>query len=97
MLYGAFLETKVGGGGWVRVVVVACLQPGSCRVVDSGYGALAGSTLFAKTWARAGGAKLDAMADTPGYSSTNATQVYAQIVDKTAENPARYLEAVMGD
>jgi len=51
----------------------------------------------AATWARAGGAKLDAIADMLGHSSTTTTQVYAQIVDKMAENPARYLEVVIGD
>jgi site-specific recombinase XerD len=49
----------------------------------------------AATWARAGGAKLDAIADMLGHSSTTTTQVYAQIVDKMSENPARYLEAMM--
>jgi integrase/recombinase XerC/integrase/recombinase XerD len=49
----------------------------------------------AATWARAGGAKLDAIADMLGHSSTTTTQVYAQIVDRMSENPARYLEAVM--
>jgi site-specific recombinase XerD len=49
----------------------------------------------AATWARAGGAKLDAIADMLGHSSTTTTQVYAQIVDKISENPARFLEAAM--
>jgi integrase/recombinase XerC len=48
------------------------------------------------TWARAGGAKLDAIAGMLGHASTNTTLIYAKIVDKMTENPARYLEAVIG-
>lgn len=49
----------------------------------------------AATWARAGGAKLDAIADMLGHSRTATTQVYAQIVDKMSENPAQFLEVAM--
>jgi site-specific recombinase XerD len=48
------------------------------------------------TWARAGGARLDAIAGMLGHASTTTTGIYARIVDRMAENPARYLEAMMG-
>ena len=79
----------------LRISVAVRLQPGCCRVVGSGYSVGAGSTPFAATWVRAGGAKLDAIADMLGHSSTTTTQVYAQIVDRMSENPAKYLEAAM--
>jgi len=47
------------------------------------------------TWARAGGARLDAIAGMLGHASTTTTGIYARIVDRMAENPARYLEAMM--
>ena len=50
----------------------------------------------AATWARAGGARLDAIAGMLGHASLTTTDVYAKIVDKIAENPARYLEELMG-
>jgi len=50
----------------------------------------------AATWARAGGARLDAIAGMLGHTSVTTTGVYAKIVDKIAENPARYLEKLMG-
>jgi integrase len=49
----------------------------------------------AATWARAGGAKIDALADMLGHSSADTTRVYARIVDKMTENPARFLEAML--
>jgi hypothetical protein len=42
--------------------------------------------------ARAGGAKIDALADMLGHSGTDTTGVYARIVDKMTEKPARFLE-----
>jgi len=50
----------------------------------------------AATWARAGGAKIDALADMLGHSSTDTTRVYVKIVDRIKENPAKYLEAMLG-
>ena len=50
----------------------------------------------AATWARAGGAPLDAISGMLGHSSVAITQVYAKIVDKMTENPAKYLEALLG-
>ena len=50
----------------------------------------------AATWARAGGARLDAIAGMLGHASVTTTGIYARIVDKIAENPARYLEELMG-
>ena len=50
----------------------------------------------AATWARAGGAKLDAIAGMLGHTSTDTTRIYAKIVDRMAENPAAYLDAVLG-
>jgi integrase/recombinase XerC len=50
----------------------------------------------AATWSRAGGARLDAIAAMLGHASVTTTGVYAKIVDKIAENPARYLEELMG-
>jgi integrase/recombinase XerC len=50
----------------------------------------------AATWARAGGAALDALAGMLGHASVTTTQVYAQIVDRMIENPARYIEAMIG-
>ena len=49
----------------------------------------------AATWARTGGAKIDALADMLGHTSTDTTRVYARIVDRMTENPARYLEAIL--
>jgi site-specific recombinase XerD len=48
------------------------------------------------TWARAGGARLDAIAGMLGHASVTTTSVYARIVDKISENPARYLEEMLG-
>ncbi|MBN1139142.1 MAG: tyrosine-type recombinase/integrase [Anaerolineae bacterium] len=50
----------------------------------------------AATWARAGGARLDAIAGMLGHTSITTTSIYARLVDRMAENPARYLEAMMG-
>lgn len=50
----------------------------------------------AATWARAGGAKLDAIAGMLGHASTDTTRIYAKIVDRMAENPASYLDALLG-
>lgn len=49
------------------------------------------------TWSLAGGAKLTAISGAMGHSSIETTQVYAKIVDRINENPARYLSALMGD
>jgi site-specific recombinase XerD len=48
------------------------------------------------TWSLAGGAKLQAISGAMGHSSIETTQVYAKIVDRIQENPARYLSALMG-
>jgi site-specific recombinase XerD len=48
------------------------------------------------TWSLAGGAKLTAISGAMGYSSIETTQVYAKIVDRINENPARYLDALIG-
>jgi integrase/recombinase XerD len=48
------------------------------------------------TWSLAGGAKLQAISGAMGHSSIETTQVYAKIVDRINENPARYLSALMG-
>jgi site-specific recombinase XerD len=50
----------------------------------------------AATWSRAGGARLDAIAGMLGHASVTTTSIYARIVDRIAENPARYLEELMG-
>jgi site-specific recombinase XerD len=50
----------------------------------------------AATWARAGGARLDAIAGMLGHASITTTSIYARLVDRMSENPARYLEAMMG-
>ena len=39
--------------------------------------------------------KLDAIADQLGHASTNTTRIYAKIVDRLTENPARFLEAML--
>ena len=49
----------------------------------------------AATWSRAGGAKIDAIADQLGHASTDTTRIYARIVNRISENPARYLEAML--
>ncbi len=49
----------------------------------------------AATWARAGGARLDAIAGMLGHTSTDTTRIYARVVDRMAENPAKYLEAML--
>lgn len=43
------------------------------------------------TLSRAAGAKLDAIGRTLGHASVTTTQIYADIVDRAAENPARFL------
>lgn len=50
----------------------------------------------AATWARAGGARLDAIAGMLGHANITTTSIYARLVDRMTENPARYLEAMMG-
>lgn len=49
------------------------------------------------TWSLSGGAKLQAISGAMGHSSIETTQVYAKIVDRINENPARYLDALMGE
>jgi integrase/recombinase XerD len=49
----------------------------------------------AATWARAGGARLDAIGGMLGHASVQTTTVYAKIVDRMVENPAQYLEAML--
>lgn len=49
----------------------------------------------AATWARAGGAHLDAIAGMLGHSSIETTRVYADIVDRMAENPAVALAGLL--
>jgi len=49
----------------------------------------------AATWARAGGAKLDALADILGHADTSTTRIYAKVVNKMTENPAKSLEAML--
>lgn len=51
----------------------------------------------AAVWARAFGATVDALADMLGHASVDTTRVYARIVRKMEENPARYLEAALED
>lgn len=46
--------------------------------------------------ALATGASLDAIANALGRASTDTTRIYAKIVDRMDENPARYLVALMG-
>lgn len=50
----------------------------------------------ATIWARARGARLDAIAGMLGHTSVTTTGVYAKTGDKIAENPARYLEELIG-
>jgi len=50
----------------------------------------------AATWARFAGAKLDAIGAMLGHSKLETTQVYARIVDKIQENPACYLDELLG-
>jgi len=40
-------------------------------------------------------AKIDAIADMLGHSDPSTSRIYAKIVDKMTENPARYLEAML--
>lgn len=54
------------------------------------------SAKSATTWERVGGARLDAVAGMLGHTSATTTGMYARIVDKIAENPARCLEELMG-
>jgi len=49
----------------------------------------------AATWARAGGAKLDALADMLGHADVSTTRIYAKVVNKMTENPAKFLEAML--
>ena len=49
----------------------------------------------AATWARAAGAKLDAIAGQLGHASVTTTQVYAKVVDRITENPAKFLESLL--
>jgi len=47
------------------------------------------------TWSLAGGGKLEAISAAMGHSSIETTGVYAKVVDKIQENPARYLESML--
>jgi site-specific recombinase XerD len=47
------------------------------------------------TLSRAAGARLDALARALGHASVTTTQVYADIVDAAAENPARFLTGAL--
>lgn len=49
------------------------------------------------TWSLAGGAKLQAISGALGHSSIETTQVYAKLVDRLTDNPARYLAALLGE
>lgn len=49
------------------------------------------------TLALAGGAKLTAISDALGHSNIQTTQVYAKIVDRRAENPARFVAEILGN
>ncbi len=49
----------------------------------------------AAVWARASGASIDGLADMLGHSSVDTSRIYAQIVRRMEENPARYLEAAL--
>jgi hypothetical protein len=55
-------------------------------------------SLITTSWLRrrAGGGRLDALAGRLGHAGVTTTGIYAQTVDKITENPARYLETVMG-
>ncbi len=50
----------------------------------------------AAVWARAFGASVDGLADMLGHASVDTTRVYARIVRRMEENPARFLEAALG-
>jgi integrase len=90
------LERAHGGGGVstraIRYVVDEYLADVGLKAAGISCHSLRHS---AATWARAGGAKLDAIADQLGHASTDTTRIYARIVDRMTENPARYLEAVL--
>lgn len=49
------------------------------------------------TLSRAAGARLDAISRALGHSSVTTTQVYADIVDAAAENPARFLVGALAE
>lgn len=49
----------------------------------------------AAVWARAFGASIDSIADALGHASVDTTRIYAQIVRRMEENPARFLEAAL--
>ena len=49
------------------------------------------------TLSRAAGARLDAISRALGHSSLRTTMVYADIVDQELENPARFLETLLGE
>jgi len=51
----------------------------------------------AAVWARAFGAAVDALADMLGHASVDTTRIYARIVNRMQENPARFLEAALGE
>ncbi len=48
------------------------------------------------TWSLEAGAKLESIQATLGHASVETTQVYAKIVDRWRENPALYLEKLLG-
>ena len=72
----------------VRKVVDGYLEAQSLKRAGVSCHALRHS--FA-TLSRAAGAKLDAISKALGHSSVTTTQVYADIVDRAAENPALFL------
>jgi integrase len=40
---------------------------------------------------------VDALADMLGHASVDTTRIYARIVNRMQENPARFLEAALGE
>ncbi|MFZ5915528.1 MAG: tyrosine-type recombinase/integrase [Chloroflexota bacterium] len=50
----------------------------------------------AATWARAGGATQEAVGDMLGHANPATTAIYTHLVNRMAENPAAYLERLLG-
>ncbi len=88
---------RVHKGGRMSARAVRYMVDGYLEALDLKAASISCHSLrhSAATWARAGGAKLDALADMMGHADVSTTRIYAQIVNKMQENPAKFLEAML--
>jgi integrase/recombinase XerD len=88
---------RVHRGGGMSARAVRYMVDGYLEALDLKAAGISCHSLrhSAATWARAGGAELDALADMMRHADVSTTRIYAQIVNKMTENPAQFLEAML--